>query len=233
MPAQHQTAIYKSHQIQSRFMKDGPQAPAKLTKPSHSSYYRITGRIRDENNLPVRGCTVQAFDRDPGIYLHPDHRLGKAMTDEDGAFEITFDKKAFEDWFEGRPEVYLVVRGQDGKVLVSTQAKENTTRRMDFQIKVGRTEVNALEPDLYAGNLARMISAFKVAFDLESLSGSDVRTVVEVLSRAISSWVIYRDELARYAGYDGIQVPPTPRRIEHYHVTRWDKPILPIEDQTL
>jgi hypothetical protein len=104
---------------------------------------------------------------------------------------------------------------------------------MDFQIKVGRTEVNALEPDLYAGNLARMISAFKVVFDLESLSGSDVRTVVEVLSRAISSWVIYRDELARYAGYDGIQVPPTPRRIEHYHVTRWDKPILPIEDQTL
>jgi hypothetical protein len=214
-------------------MEDGPQVPVKLTKPSQSSYYRITGRIRDENNLPVIGCIVQAFDRDPGIYLHPDNRLGKSMTDEDGAFEIIFDKKAFEDWFEGSPEVYLVVRGQDGKVLVSTQAKENTTRRMDFQIKVGRTEVNALEPDLYAGNLARMISAFKVVFNLESLSSSDVRTVVEVLSRAISSWVIYRDELARYAGYDGIQVPPTPRRIEHYHVTRWDKPILPIEDQTL
>jgi hypothetical protein len=214
-------------------MEDGPQVPVKLTKPSQSSYYRITGRIRDENNLPVIGCIVQAFDRDPGIYLHPDNRLGKSMTDEDGAFEIIFDKKAFEDWFEGSPEVYLVVRGQDGKVLVSTQAKENTTRRMDFQIKVGRTEVNALEPDLYAGNLASMISAFKVVFNLESLSSSDVRTVVEVLSRAISSWVIYRDELAKYAGYDGIQVPSHPRRIEHYHVTRWDKPILPIEDQTL
>jgi hypothetical protein len=104
-------------------MKDGPQVPVKFTKPSHSSYYRITGRIRDENNLPVIGCIVQAFDRDPGIYLHPDNRLGKSMTDEDGAFEIVFDKKAFEDWFEAA-RVYLVVRGQDEKVLVSTQAKE-------------------------------------------------------------------------------------------------------------
>jgi hypothetical protein len=205
-------------------MKDGPLVPVKLTKPLQSSYYRITGRIRDENNLPVMGCIVQAFDRDPGIYLHPDNRLGKAMSDEDGAFEIVFDKKAFEDWFEGSPEVYLAVRGQDGKVLISTQAKENTTRRMDFQIKLGRTEVNTLEPDIYAANLFRMISAFKVVFDQGSLSSSDVRTVVEVLSRAISSWVVYRDGLARYAGYDGIQVPLHPRQVEHYHVTRWDKP---------
>lgn len=208
-------------------MKDGPPVPVKFTEPSQPSYYRITGRIRDENNLPVMGCTVKAFDKDPGIYLHPDNRLGKAITDEDGAFEIIFDNKAFEDWFEGSPEVYLVVRGQDSKVLIRTQAKENTTRRMDFQIKLGRTEVNALEPDIYAGNIFRMISAFKIVFDQKSLSGSDARTVIEVLSRAISSWVIYRDELARYAGYDGIQVPEHPRQVEHDHVTRWDKAVLP------
>ena len=208
-------------------MKDNPQVPTKITGSSQSGYYRITGRIRDENDLPVRGCIVQAFDRDPFIYLHPDNKLGKAMTDDNGAFEIVFDKMAFEDWFEGNPEVYLIIRGQDGSVLISTHEKENTTLRMDFQIKLGRIEVDTLEPDLYADNLARMISAFKLIFDLESLSNSDARTVVEVLSRALNSWTIYRDELASYAGYDAIQVPSHPRWAEHYHVTRWDKPILP------
>jgi len=214
-------------------MEKGPVAPGRLTTPLKSNYFRIIGIVRDENNLPVAGCIVQAFDKDPAIYLHPDNILGEAITNENGAFEIIFDKKDFEDWFEGNPEVYLIIRGHDGKVLISTSEKENATTRMDFQIKLGQREVNPLNPDLYAGNLARMISAFKVVLGSESLKGSDTRTVVEVLSRAISSWVLHRDDLARYGGYDGIQVPSQPRRIEHYHVTRWDKPILPIEGQTL
>jgi len=214
-------------------MKDGPQFLVELTKPSQSTYYRITGRIRDENNLPVIGYMVQAYDKDPVFYLHPDNRLGEAITDEDGAFEIIFDETAFADWFEGSPEVYLKVLNHDGMVLITTQEKENTTRWMDFQIKLGRISVNDREPDIYAGNLARMISAFRILFDPESLSNSDAGTVVEVLSRAIASWVIYRDGLARFAGYDAIQVPLYSRRIKHYHVTRWDKPILSIVDQTL
>ncbi len=78
-----------------------------------------------------------------------------------------------------------------------------------------------------------MISAFRVLFDPENLSNSDASTVVEVLSRAIASWVIYRDGLARFAGYDAIQVPQYPRWVKHHHITRWDKPILPIVDRTL
>ena len=213
-------------------MKDGSQVPVELTRPSKSTY-RITGRIRDENNLPVMGYKVQAYDKDPVSYLHPDNRLGEAMTDEDGSFEIVFDEKAFADWLEGSPEVYLKVSDHDGMVLIITHEKENTTRWMDFQIKLGRIDANALEPDLYDGNLARMISAFRVLFDPENLSNSDAGTVVEVLSRAIASWVIYRDGLARFAGYDAIQVPQYPRRVKHHHITRWDKPILPIVDRTL
>ena len=192
-----------------------------------SNYYRITGRIRDENNLPVNGYIVQAFDKDPGIYDHPDDRLGRAKTDENGAFEIIFDQKAFEDWFEDSPAVYLIVRDGDGKVLINTPEKENITFRIDFQIKLGKSEPNPLEPDLYADNLSRMVSSLKAAFDLEGLSGSDVTGVIEVLSRAINSWVLYRDNLAKHAGYDGIQVPMLPRKEEHYHVIRWDNVILP------
>jgi hypothetical protein len=187
----------------------------------------ITGRIRGEGNLPVGGHIVQAFDRDLGIYPHLDDRLGRSKTGEDGAFVITFGKDAFEDWFEAKPEVYLVVRNRDGKVLISTKESENATGVMDFQIKMDRSPFNPLEPDLYKGNFTRMVTAFKTAFDLESLPGTEVRTVVEVLSRAISSWLLYRDELARNAGYDGIQVPAYARREEHFHVTRWDKAVLP------
>lgn len=211
-------------------MKDGSSIPAKFSNLSQHSYYGITGRIRDENNLPVEGCIVQAFDKDLGIFLNPDDPLGKAITDEEGAFEIIFDKADFEDWFEGSPDVYLKVWDQDGKILVITDEKENNTHKMDFQIKLGKGTTNPIEPDLYASNLSRMILAFNATFNIESLSNSDIRTVAEVLFRAVNSWVIYRDELASYAGYDGIQVPSHPRRVEHYHVTRWDKPVLPIEE---
>ena len=212
-------------------MKDGSSVPIKFTKPSSSGGYSITGRVRGEDNLSVMGLVVQAFDKDPGIYLHPDDSLGSAVTDENGAFEITFEEERFDDWFEGGPEVYLVLRDQSKKVLVRTEAKENTTGLIDFQIKLGRSKADPAEPDLYSSNLPRLISAFNTLFDLDSLSNSDARTVVEVLFRAVNSWVLYRDDLVRYAGYDGIQVPSHPRWREHYHVTRWDKPILPVEDQ--
>lgn len=208
-------------------MRNGTVDPLKLRGPLQSNFYKITGRIRDEKNLPAKGYIVQAFDKDPGIYAHPDDRLGRAKTDENGAFEIIFDQEAFQDLFEGNPEVYLVVRDGDGKVLVDTPEKENTTLRIDFQIKLGKSEVNPFEPDLYADNLSRMISSIKTAFDLESLSRSDVSSVIEVLSRAINSWVLYRDNLAKYAGYDGIQVPSHPRQEEHHHVIRWDNVISP------
>ena len=192
----------------------------------NSDHYMITGRIRDESNQPVEGFIVQAFDEDPGIYGHPDDRLGRAKTERDGAFKIIFDRSAFEDWFESNPEIYLTVRDCKGRVSINSQAKENTTRIADFQIKISKSKIDPLEPDLYSGNFARMTSAFKAAFDPESLSSSDARTVIEVISRALGSWVLYRDGLARLAGYDGVQVPEHPRKENHDHVVRWDRPVL-------
>ncbi|HMK83678.1 MAG TPA: hypothetical protein VK503_08170, partial [Candidatus Bathyarchaeia archaeon] len=65
--------------------------------------YRLTGRIRDERSLAVEGFVVQAFDKDLGIYLHPDDRLGKDKTGKDGGFQIDFTKATFKDWFEQDP----------------------------------------------------------------------------------------------------------------------------------
>jgi len=63
--------------------------------------------------------------------------------------------------------------------------------------------------------------------DAPDLSKSDVKNLFELLSRTLVSWTIYRDDLVKLFGYDGIQVPKQPRKEKHYHVTRWDKPNLP------
>jgi hypothetical protein len=190
-------------------------------------FYIISGRIRDENSEAAEGYTVQAFDKDPKIYLHPDDRLGKAVTDNEGTFRITFTDDAFKDWLESNPDVYLVIRDRIGKILITTDSKKNITKKVDFQIKLGKISPNPLEPDLYSGNFERMIAALRNVGDSADLSKSDVRTIFELLLRIQSSWTTYRDELSRLHGYDGIQVPKQPRREEHDHITRWDKAVLP------
>jgi hypothetical protein len=190
--------------------------------------YRITGSVRDERNQLAEGYVVQAFDKDLGIYLHPDDRLGKANTAADGSFEITFDEAAFKDWFESEPNVYLQARNGDGRIVIGTQSSKNTTGRIDFQIKLGKPPTNPLEPDIYANSLERMRAGLQNVGDAVDLSRDDVRSVFELMAGALASWTAYRDELVRVCGYDGIQVPEQPRRVDHRHVTRWDEAVLPV-----
>ena len=189
--------------------------------------YRITGRIRDERGREVEGFVVQGFDKDLGIYLHPDDRLGKDETKEDGRFQIDFSKAAFKDWFEQEPNVYLQIRDIGGREIINTTSKKNTTGRMDFQIKLARLHPNPLEPDLYANGLQRMMSGLRSVGDAIDLSRDDVKNVFELLGGVLGAWTSYRDEIVRVCGYDGIQVPEQPRRVNHYHVTRWDEAVLP------
>jgi hypothetical protein len=202
--------------------------PITLSTSSETKGFNIVGRIRDEDNHSVEGYTVQGFDKDPGIYLHPDDRLGKARTDSEGAFSINFGEDAFKDWFESNPKIYLTIRDQTGRILIETSDKENSTGEAEFQIKLGRSVVNMLEPDLYSGGLARIVGALRNIGDSADLSNSDVSILFELLLRVVTSWTIERDSLVQIRGYDGIQVPEHPRKEEHYHITRWDKPILPI-----
>jgi hypothetical protein len=189
--------------------------------------YRITGRIRDETNDPVEGYTVQAFDKELAIYLHPDDRLGKAKTADDGSFEITFGKDAFKDLFESNPKVYLVVRDRAGIIAVQTDAETNTTGRVEFQIKLSGTKVEPLAPNIYQDGLRRIATAFRGMGGEVDLSRADVKEVSEILFRAVDSWTLYQDQLIRATGYDGIQVPAEPRKERHDHISRWDKPLLP------
>jgi hypothetical protein len=190
--------------------------------------YRITGRLRSEQNVLAKDYVVQAFDKDSGIYLHPDDRLGKAKTTEDGSFEITFNESAFKDWFESEPNVYLQVRDGSGKIVLSSPSSKDNTGRIDFQIKLGKPPISPLEPDIYANGLDRMKAGLQNVGDAVDLSRDDVRSIFELMAGALAAWTSYRDELVRICGYDGIQVPEQPRREDHRHITRWDEAVLPV-----
>ncbi len=189
--------------------------------------YRITGRIRDEEGRPVGGFTVQAFDKEQGIRLHPDDRLGKATTAADGSFEISFGKDTFKDRLESNPKVYVAIRDHEGKIMLQTQGELNTTGYIDFQVKLGKKKVDLLAPNIYQDGLRRITASFRGIGGAVDLSKSDVKEMSEVLLRAIDSWTLYQDQLFRATGYDGIQVPAQPRKEQHDHVSRWDKPVLP------
>jgi hypothetical protein len=192
------------------------------------SSYRITGRIRERDGATGEGYVVQAFDKDPGIYGHPDNRLGKAGLDASGTFSMTFGEDAFKDWFENKPSVYLVVRDEEGAIALQTSPKKNGTTKMDFQIKMGQVEAKSNEPDIYDGNLDRMIAAVRNEVAAIDTSRGDVVEVSTLILEAFTSWTIYRDQLESDLGYDGIQVPEEPRKEGHAHVTRWDEAIPPI-----
>ncbi len=189
--------------------------------------YTISGRIRDEWDVPVEGYTVQAFDKTSAVELHPDSRLGKSRTDAVGAFRMEFSKEVFKGWFENNPDVYIRIRDREGYVVLETHQKTNTTGNVEFQVKLGQTRADPLAPDLYSHNYERIIANFRTIGDIADLSQDDVVVVSELLYGALNSWLLYRDEIVKLGGYDGIQVPEEPRRTAHFHVTRWDRAELP------
>ena len=64
----------------------------------------LKGKIIDNNNKPVGGLQVKAFDH----HLTSDENIGQATTKPDGTFEIKFEESSFnkfEDAIERGPHV--------------------------------------------------------------------------------------------------------------------------------
>jgi len=82
--------------------------------------FRIFGRIRrKETGQGISGLKVKALDKD----LLFDDRLGSAITDEDGRFEIRYDASDFRDFFEQRPDIYLRVVDAKGVERYTTEER--------------------------------------------------------------------------------------------------------------
>jgi hypothetical protein len=66
--------------------------------------FRVSGTIEEEETgRPLANLVVRAFDRD----LIFDDKVGFVTTDDDGRFEIRFERKDFRDITESSPDLYL------------------------------------------------------------------------------------------------------------------------------
>jgi len=82
--------------------------------------YHVAGVVCEEGSgRPLLDLVVRAFDKD--VFL--DDFVGESRTDADGRFSIVFTQVEFQDAFETRPDLYLVVFDADAKrVLASTKS---------------------------------------------------------------------------------------------------------------
>jgi len=76
---------------------------------------KVTGRVYvQETGQGLEGMHVKAVDKD----LFFDDVLGTAVTDSDGRYEVTYEKKDFSELFERKPDLYIVVRDPKSRRIV-------------------------------------------------------------------------------------------------------------------
>lgn len=178
---------------------------------------------------------IQVMDNDQKWYEdRNDDMIGSTWTDEDGIFEILFDKDKFKDsLLENDPEVYLVIRNSFGQIINTTEPKkavpnaQEKQNNIDFEIILVSTEkvILATSSDPYAENNQRVISAFQKLGDVSEFQLSDISRVLRLFNTSINAWSLYTaDYIWDTIGYDGPQVPRYPWRIpNHSHELSWNK----------
>lgn len=110
--------------------------------------FRINGRVIDlKTNHGMAALSVEAWDKD----LIFDDLLGSAITDQDGAFNITFDESDFQDLFEQTPDLFF--RIYDGTRLIKTTEDSilwnvNTGEiPIIIEVDMNTDAINKLTPD--------------------------------------------------------------------------------------
>jgi hypothetical protein len=202
---------------------------------SYMIKYLLKGKIIDVNGKPLGNLYSQAIDSDQGfIEDHNDDLLGSSRTAADGSFEIAFDDSTFSDsWLEKSPEIYLIVRNEDGQILhrteivkVKSDEKTNGTINIPIEIKLDSTEKKISLPssNLYWNN-QRIISAFSSVGDTITLNNSEFDRNFRLLISSINAWLIYTNEaIWKKIRYDGPQVPRYPWQIpKHDHKLSWEE----------
>lgn len=91
----------------------------------------LTGR---RSGRPLAGYHVEALDKD----LFRDDKLGSAVTDSEGRFEIRYAAEAFSDLFEKGPDIYLRISNDKKEVVLITEqaVRANAGREEIFQLSL-------------------------------------------------------------------------------------------------
>ncbi len=196
--------------------------------------YVLRGTIKDSQKKPVTGVKVQAMDSDQKwLEDRNDDLLDSKWVDDDGTFQISFDSKQFQDegWLQGKPDIYLIVRNQQGQIVYTTEIRKgidvSDIERLTFDITIDSFEkrpVIPLPPDPYAGNNERVIAAFGRLGDVIRFQPEDTIRILRLLVSSINGWSLYtREYIWNKIGYDGPQVPRYPwREQSHSHKLSWE-----------
>ena len=92
--------------------------------------------LEKESKKGVHGLTIESFDKD---VLTKDDKVGKTVTNEKGSFEIFYGKKDFrDDFFDRKPDIYLIVKNAKGEVLYSSKdrVRWNAGKKEKFIVEI-------------------------------------------------------------------------------------------------
>jgi hypothetical protein len=98
--------------------------------------FTLKGKIISKDQLPLKDLKIEAYDDDP--LLNPDDFLGEAITDSHGFFRIEFDESKFKEFLEvleGTPDVYLVVKDNQGNKILATKVLQ-TKKEIEYHIRI-------------------------------------------------------------------------------------------------
>ena len=190
-----------------------------MTKTVVASYV-VRGKIHNGSEL-----YIELLDNDQHWFDdRVDDLLGSSWTDNTGNFEINFDDSLYKDnWFEGKPELFLIIRDKSGKILyksnIQSPSSANDTQNLTFEITIP-TEKTRIESPYDESNASR-VAAFARIGDTIDLTG-DMANSSRLLIQTLNAWLLYTNETKwRLIGYDGPQVERYPWRSPHPHKLKW------------
>ena len=86
------------------------------------------------NGEGIGGLSVRLYDKD----LLFDDWLGTTQTDSSGCFKIVYEQRAFGDLFESKPDLYLKVTDNKGRILYNSKdaVRFDAGREEVFEIQI-------------------------------------------------------------------------------------------------
>lgn len=185
--------------------------------------YVVKGQIHNSNQSKFY---VELLDNDQHWFDDRiDDLLGSSWTDDYGKFEILFDDSFYKDnWFEGRPELFMIIRDAFGKLLYKTDTKSpsspNDDENLTFDITVTKDDPFTDSP--YDAANGRRIAAFARIGDSIDVT-DNIQNSSMLLLQTVNAWLLYTNEaMWNHIGYDGPQVKRYPWRNPHTHKLEWD-----------
>ena len=185
--------------------------------------YTVKGHILNSNNLKFY---VELMDDDQHWF---DDRindlLGSSWTDDSGKFYISFTDDLFrESWLEGKPELFIVVRDESGKVLHTTKTKSpsnpDDAENLSFEITI-KKENSFVDSPYDAANAKRIASFARIADSIDP--ADNLQNSLGLMTQTLNAWLLYSNEdMWNLIQYDGPQTERYPWRSDHVHRLEWN-----------